>query len=108
MEKVVFKYLFNFFRDNFVISVWQSGFLPGCSTTCQLIEIYDKFCKAVSAGKEIRVVFLDISRAFDTVWHNGLIAKLQRIGVRGPLLRWILTYLTDRRQRVCINGCYSH
>jgi hypothetical protein len=66
-EKVVFKYVFNYFRDNFMISVWQSGFLPGVSTITQLVEIYDLFCKAVSQGKDIRVVFLDISKAFDRV-----------------------------------------
>ena len=68
-ERIVFKYLFNYFREHFMISVWQSGFLPGSSTVTQLIEIYDQFCKAVSKGKEIRVVFLDISKAFDRVWH---------------------------------------
>jgi hypothetical protein len=66
-ERVAFKYLFNYFRDNFMISLWQSGFLPGTSTVTQLVEIYDQFCKAVSAGKDIRVVFLDISKAFDRV-----------------------------------------
>ena len=50
-----------------MISIWQSGFIPGCSTVYRLIEIYNTFCKAVSDGKEIRVVFLDISRAFDRV-----------------------------------------
>jgi hypothetical protein len=62
-EKVVFKYLFNYFREHFLISIWQSGFVPGSSTITQLTEIYNQFCKAVNDGKEIRVVFLDISKA---------------------------------------------
>ena len=107
MEKIVFKYIYNFFRDFYIISIWQSGFIPGCSTVCQLIEIYNTFCKAVSDGKEIRVVFLDISRAFDRVWHRGLLKGLESIGVRGPLLKWIEHYLKDRQQRVCINGQFS-
>ena len=107
MEKIVFKYIYNFFRDHYIISIWQSGFIPGCWTVCQLIEIYNTFCKAVSDGKEIRVVFLDISRAFDRVWHRGLLKKLESIGVRGPLLKWIEHYLKDRQQRVCINGQFS-
>jgi hypothetical protein len=106
-ERVVFKYLFNYFRDNFMISVWQSGFLPGTSTVTQLIEIYDQFCKAVSAGKDIRVVFLDISKAFDRVWHEGLLYKLKSHGIKGTLLRWIRSYLADRQQRVIINGAKS-
>jgi hypothetical protein len=106
-ERVVFKYLFNYFRDNFMISIWQSGFLPGTSTVTQLIEIYDQFCKAVSAGKDIRVVFLDISKAFDRVWHEGLIYKLKGHGITGTLLRWLQSYLDDRKQRVIINGAKS-
>jgi hypothetical protein len=101
---VVFKYLFNFFRENFIISIWQSGFLPGTSTVTQLIEIYDQFCKAVSQGKEIRVVFLDISKAFDRVWHAGLLHKLKGHGIGGTLLKWLQSYLTDRKQRVTVNG----
>jgi hypothetical protein len=106
-ERVVFKYLYNYFRENFLISIWQSGFLPGTSTVTQLIEIYDQFCKAVNQGKDIRVVFLDISKAFDRVWHAGLLHKLKGHGIRGRLLKWLQSYLTDRSQRVTINGTNS-
>jgi hypothetical protein len=106
-EKIVFKHLFNYFRDHFLISIWQSGFLPGSSTVTQLVEIYDQFCKAVSAGKDIRVVFLDISKAFDRVWHEGLIYKLKGHGIKGRLLKWLQSYLEDRKQRVIINGAKS-
>jgi hypothetical protein len=107
-EKIVFKYLFNFFRDNFLISIWQSGFVPGSSTITQFTEIYDQFCKAVNNGKEIRVVFLDISKAFDRVWHKGLLYKLKKCGITGRLLDWLKDYLTDRQQRVIINGEFSN
>ena len=103
-ERIVFKYVYNHFRDNFVLSVHQSGFLPGCSTETQLLEVYHKFCTAVDQGKEVRVVFLDISKAFDKVWHKGLLYKLQRCGISGALLDWFSSYLTDRQQRVVING----
>jgi hypothetical protein len=106
-EKIVFKYLFNYFREHFLISVWQSGFLPGSSTITQLTEIYDQFCKAVSSGKEIRVVFLDISKAFDRVWHRGLLHKLKASGITGRLLDWLKDYLAERQQRVIINGEHS-
>ena len=78
-ERIIFKYVFNFFKENFLISVWQSGFLPGSSTITQLIEMYHKFCHAVSDGKEVRVVFLDISKAFDRVWHRGLIKNCSNL-----------------------------
>jgi hypothetical protein len=106
-EKIVFKYLFNYFRDHFLISVWQSGFLPGSSTITQLTELYDQFCKAVADGREIRVVFLDISKAFDRVWHKGLLHKLKACGITGKLLSWLKDYLSQRQQRVIVNGEHS-
>ena len=104
LERIVFKYVFNHFRENFLISIWQSGFLPGSSTVTQLIEMHHQFCKAVSENKEIRIVFLDISKAFDRVWHNGLLFKLQKWGICEPLLSWFKSYLSDRYQRVLVNG----
>jgi hypothetical protein len=55
-------------------------------------------------GKEVRVVFLDVSKAFDRVWHTGLLLKLQKLGVQDPLLSWIKNNLCDRKQRVVIEG----
>ena len=77
------------------------------STVTQLLEVYHHFCSAVDEGKEIRVVFLDITKAFDRVWHKGLSYKLKRCGIRGRLLAWFADYLNDRLQRVVINGQYS-
>ena len=57
--------------------------------------------------KEIRVVFLDIRKAFDKVWHQGIIYKLSLCGIKGNLLKWFGSYLKDRLQRVVINGQYS-
>ena len=54
--------------------------------------------------KEIRVIFFDITKAFDRVWHEGLLSKLQKAGVSGPLLLWFRNYLCNREQRVVING----
>ena len=106
-EKVVFKYMYNFLQDNFVLSQFQSGFLPGLSTNTQLLEAYHKFCEALDKNKEIRVVFLDISKAFDRIWHKGLIFKLHECGIRGRMLNWFIDYLKGRQQRVIINGTSS-
>ena len=79
------KYFFNFFRDNNVITAFQSGFVPGDSTVNQLIDTYNTFCKALDEGKEVRAILCDISKAFDRVWHKGLLFKLKSAGVSGPL-----------------------
>jgi len=94
-------------KDNYILSDFQSGFQPGRSSVTQLVEIYHKFCKAVDSGREIRAVFLDISKAFDRVWHHGLVHKLYMSGIDGDLLSWFKDYLTGRSQRVVINGQHS-
>ena len=58
-------------------------------------------------GKEVRVIFYDISKAFDRVWHRGLLKKLESIGIRGSLLDWVQNYLSGRKQRVVINNASS-
>ena len=77
------------------------------STTNQLLDIYHMFYEAVDNGKEVRVVFCDISKTFDRVWHKGLLFKLAAIGCSKSLLRWFTSYLSGRRQRVVINGVIS-
>ena len=101
------KYLFNFFRDNNVITPFQSGFVPGDSTVNQLIDIYNTFCKALDEGREVRAIFCDISKAFDRVWHKGLLFKLKSAGVSGSLFTWFSDHLTDRKQRVVLPGVSS-
>jgi len=105
-EKIVFKYVFNFLRDNSKITIHQSGFIPGNSTINQLVYLYNFFAKALNEKKEIHVVFSDICKAFDMVWHDGLIYKLKRVRINDILLDWFKNYLTNRKQRVTINGQY--
>ena len=58
--EMVHKYLFNFFRDNNVITAFQSGFVPGDSTVSQLIDFYNTFCKTLDECKEVRAIYCDI------------------------------------------------
>ena len=83
-ERLIFKYLFNHLQDNNLLSSLQSGFIPGDSTINQLTFLYNTFYQALDAGKEVRAVFCDISKAFDRVWHSGLLHKLQAAEVCGP------------------------
>ncbi len=103
-ERCVFKYVFNFLRDTHAISIKQSGFKPGDSTVYQLTYLYHIFAEALDRQKELRIVFCDISKAFDRVWHPGLLNKLLKTGISGTLYKWFENYLTNREQRVVING----
>ena len=108
-EKIIFNKLYKHLTDNNLITPNQSGFRPGDSTVNQLLylvsEIYESF--ECPDNLEVRAVFLDISKAFDKVWHPGLIFKLKQNGIRGNLLNFFISYLSDRHQRVGINGSYS-
>ena len=72
MERCIFKYVHNCLLKNILITTFQSGFKLGDSTVNQLISISNDFGKAIDDGKEIRIIFCDISKAFDRVWHKGL------------------------------------
>jgi hypothetical protein len=81
MERCVFKHIL----ENNIIINNQSGFTKGDSAIYQLINITDDFGKALDEGKEVSAIFCDISKAFDRVWHRGLLKKLESIGIRGSL-----------------------
>ena len=82
----------------------QSGFVPNDSTVNQLVAMYNTFCHALDEGKEVRAVFCDISKAFDRVWHKGLLFKLESVGIVGNLLTWFTDYLDGRKQLVTLSG----
>ena len=88
----------------------QSGLRPGDSTTNQLLYLVNEIHQAFENPKslEVRSVFLDISKAFDKVWHDGLIFKLKQNGVSGSLLMFFQNYLYNRNQRVVLNGSHSN
>ena len=105
-EKLVFNCLYSYLDNNNLITKHQSGFRPGDSTTNQLLYLVNEIHEAFENPKslEVRAVFLDISKAFDKVWHDGIIFKLQQNGVSGKLLMLFKNYLLDRKQRIIING----
>ena len=108
MERCVHKHIFNYISENSLLTPFQSGFIQSDSTTFQLLHTYHSFLEAVDSGKEVRVVFCDISKAFDRVWHKGLLHKLACMGISGSLLQWFQRYLSNRRQRVVLNGVESN
>ena len=106
-ERIAFKNIHNYLNENNLIYKYQSGFLPGHSTTFQLIDIYHHICQAIDNNQYACMVFCDVSKAFDRVWHKGLIFKLKQLGIDGDLLEWISNYLNNRQQRVVIKSCKS-
>ena len=108
-EKIIFNNLYSYLETNNLITKNQSGFRPSDSTTNQLLYLVNEIHEAFENPKslEVRAVFLDISKAFDKVWHDGLIFKLKQNGISGSLLKLFENYLLNRKQRVVLNGTYS-
>ena len=107
MERCIHKHVTSYLKQQSVITPFQSGFQTVDSTINQLLHMHNDFAKALDEGKEVRIVFLDISKAFDKVWHKGLIFKLRSIGTSGNLIEWFIDYLANRKQGVCLNGYAS-
>ena len=107
LERLIFEEIFSFFIENQSIAANRSGFKPGDSCINQLIVITHEIYQSFDAGYEVRGVFLDISKAFDKVWHEGLIFKLKQSGISGKLLNLIKDFLKNRKQRVVLNGQFS-
>ena len=105
-EKILYNNLFSYLKENDLIVKNQSGFLPGDSCISQLLSITDDIYKAFDGNPslEARGVFLDMSKAFDKVWHEGLLHKLKCYGVEGKMYELLKNFLNDRKQRVVLNG----
>ena len=99
--------MFKFFIENELISPSQSGFKPGDSGANQLLAITHEIYKSFDKGFEVRGVFLDISKAFDKVWHDGLSFKLKQNSISGNLIDLLCDFLRNRKQRVLLNGQVS-
>ena len=105
-EKIVFNNLYKHLTTHHLISKKRSGFRPGDSTTNQLIDLVNSIHRAFDSTKslEVRAIFLDISKALDKVWHDGLIFKMRQNGVSGRLLKIFQNYLNNGKLRVVLNG----
>ncbi len=108
MERVVYNCMYKFFKKHGLLTERNSGFKENDSTINQLIHICNNIYKGLDHSRDICLVFLDVSKAFDKVYHRGLLFKLQQMGISGNLLKWLGSYLNGRSQKVVINGVSSN
>ena len=106
-ESTLSKALTSFFKMNNVLNVAQHGFLEGHSTCTNIIESLNDWTVNVNNKHYTRVAYIDFARAFDTVCHSKLLFKLRAVGIEGSLLDTIESFLTDRFQKVIVNGKLS-
>jgi retron-type reverse transcriptase len=96
-----------FIEKNKILSQNQYGFRENRSTELAISELTNKITKAIDQGEYTIGIFLDLSKAFDTINHKILIQKLQHYGIRGIPQQWFLNYLTNRKQIVKYNQTRS-
>ena len=107
LEKLVVKRLTQFIDKNNILSKHQYGFRKNRSTEHAIIDFVDKITTAIDQGKFSVGIFLDLSKAFDTINHKILIRKMEHYGIRGIAKKWFENYLCNRKQLVKYNGVES-
>ena len=106
LERCVYNHCYEHLRSMF--HYLQHGFLRGRSTNTQLLVVYHQILECIASGQEVDAIYLDFSKAFDSVPHNLLLLKLKSYGISDPTLSWFGSYLSERQQRVVINGHSSY
>ena len=99
--------LIRFFDNYEILYNNQYGFRKKLSTSLALLYLHDKITSAIDERKHTVGIFLDLSKAFDTVNHRILLDKLEHFGIRGLALEWIKCYVYNRHQYVEFNGISS-
>ena len=105
-ERIIHKYMMTYLRRNEIISSSQHAFLTGKSTATNLIDCLNDWTKLIDVRKPVDILYLDLAKAFDSISHEKMLYKLQRIGVGSYMLRWLHSFLTQREHCVRV-GCVS-
>ena len=103
-EKLVNNRIVDHLEKSGLFSDFQYGFRSSRSTADLLKVVSDRTARAINRSGATRAVALDISKAFDRVWHAGLLYKLKSFGISGPIFGLISSFLSNRRLRVVLDG----
>ena len=103
-ERIVFNSLYKFLVDNKLLNSYNSGFRKNDSTINRLTALIHSLHEGLDDKKDMILILLDISKAFDKVWHPGLLFKLKQLGISQNLYNWFESYLTNRSQKVVVGG----
>ena len=107
LERLMHNRLYNFLTEHNILAMNQFGFRKNYSTFLALMDLVDSISKNIDEGNYSIGIFLDLSKAFDTIDHTILLDKLCRYGIRGVTLNWFKHYLNDRKQFVSYNNTTS-
>ena len=107
IERIVFNQMYSFFTSNNLLYISQHGFRTLHSTETATLEFIDRISNLLDTGRIPMSIFLDLSKAFDTLDHNILLDKLNYYGVSGTCNNWFRSYLSMREQQTVYSNCLS-
>ena len=107
MESIIKDHVLKYLKDNNILSNRQYGFLPGRSTVLQLLNVLHQWTEAIDNVLHVDVIYCDFMKAFDKVLHKRLLKVLKYYCIPSKIVDWIESFLTNRKQRVIVNGTPS-
>ena len=107
LERIVSDCLYEYLDTHELLSTKQFGFRHGRTVDDQLLLVYNDVSCWLDSGKAVDIVFFDFAKAFDTVSHGLLLAKLRHLGVSGSVFNWLSDFLVDRTMQVSVSGLHS-
>ena len=107
LETIIRSRIVQYLEQNNLLSPSQHGFISKRSCLSNLLVALEAITKAIDEGNVVDMIYFDYQKAFDTVPHHRLKVRLKALGFKGNMLKWIESFLHQRRQRVTINGVKS-
>ena len=107
LERAVADQVMDHLSRNGLHEIFQSAYRPHHSTETALIRVHDDITRAITQGKVVLLVMIDLSAAFDTVDHQLLLSSLSGMGITGVALQWFSSYLSGRSQTVAVKDAHS-
>lgn len=107
MERIITNRLIWHLESNNLLNPAQTGFRYKRNTIDQIIRLHDAANKSINNKGYTAAVFLDLSKAFDMLWKDGLLCKLRKLNLHGNIYHWIKEFLTDRQIKVRIGNTTS-
>jgi len=106
-EMIIRDSIVDHLEQNGLIKSSQHGFRKGGSCLSNLLRFLDGVTRSLDNHDTVDVIYLDFAKAFDKVPHHRLLDKLDKHGIGGKVWVWLKEWLSERRQRVCVNCCMS-
>ena len=104
MESIIRDKLISHMLNANLFTDEQHGFVPNRDCITNLLLALEDWAEALRFGYDIDVIYTDFAKAFDSLPHNRLLLKLKSLGIKGDVLKWIKSFLTERRHRVTVDG----